>query len=130
MSDVLVDSSVWIDFLRGDAAAVQRVDPLLAERRAAVSGPVYAEVVSGAPNRPAFDQLATLFHSVAWLVPPLAAWEEIAEARFALARHGAQTHLIDLLIAVTALHSRHSLLTRDKDFRQIARIVPVEIEIF
>jgi predicted nucleic acid-binding protein len=130
MSDVLVDSSVWIDFLRGNAAAIKRVDPLLADGRAAIIGPVYAEVVSGAPDRPAFDRLATLFRSLDWLVPPAAVWEQIAEVRFALARQGTQAHLVDLLIAATALHARHSLLTRDGDFSLIARVLPVEVEVF
>jgi predicted nucleic acid-binding protein len=51
MSDVLVDSSVWIDFFRGDAQAVKRLDPLLADGRVAVPGTIYAEVVS-ASHRP------------------------------------------------------------------------------
>jgi predicted nucleic acid-binding protein len=47
-----------------------------------------------------------------------------------LARQGAQLHLVDLLIAVTALHASHTLLTRDRDFSAIARVIPVEVELF
>ena len=130
MSDVLVDSLAWIDFLRGDAAAVKRVDPLLADGRAAITGPVYAELVSGAQTRAVFDRLASMLRSLNLLNPPAHAWEQVAEARFALARQGAQLHLVDLLIAVTALHAGHTLLTRDRDFTVISRVIPVEVEIF
>ena len=56
MSDILIDSSAWIDFFRGDSAAVARVDALLADGRAAICGPIFAEVVSGAQQRQLFDR--------------------------------------------------------------------------
>lgn len=130
MSEVLIDSSAWIDFLRGDAAAVKKVDPLLADGRAAISGPIYAEVVSGAQTRAVFDRLSLLFRSLNSLAPPALAWQQVAEARFALARQGTQVHLVDLLIAVTALHGGHSLLTRDRDFSIISKVIPVEVDVF
>lgn len=130
MGDVLVDSSAWIDFFRGDRVARARLDPLLASRRAAVCGPVYAEVVSGARERGAFDRLARLLRLVDWIEPPESAWQEVAEARFALARQGFQASLLDLLIAVTALRGGHSLLTRDRDFTLIGRALSVEVDVF
>ena len=130
MSDVLVDSSSWIDFFRGEPRAVKKVDPLLADGRAAITGPIYAEVVSGAQSRAVFDRLSLLFRSLTLLPIPALGWEQVAEARFALARQGTQLHLVDLLIAVTALNSGHSLLTRDRDFAIISKVVPVEVDLF
>jgi predicted nucleic acid-binding protein len=130
MSDVLVDSSVWIDYLRDDVRAVQKLEPLMAARRIAISGPIYAEVVSGAKHRSTFDRVAFLLRSLRWIAPPPLAWEQIAEVRFGLARQGTKSNLIDLLIAVTALHAGHSVLTRDRDFSFIARVLPVEIDLF
>jgi predicted nucleic acid-binding protein len=130
MSDVLVDSSVWVDFLRGDLASVKRVDPLLADGRAAITGPIYAEVISGARHRSVFGRLGLLLRSLDSIAPPAAVWEQVADSRFALARQGTQASLVDLLIAVTALHASHTLLTRDRDFSRIAAVLPVEVEIF
>lgn len=130
MNGVLVDTSAWIDFFRGNAAAVRRVDPLLASGDVAVMGAVFAEVVSGAQNRQNFDRLSVLLRSLDWIEPPASAWDRIAETRFTLARQGTQVHLVDLLIAATALHSGHTLLTRDRDFRAIARVLPVDVELF
>jgi predicted nucleic acid-binding protein len=126
----LVDTSAWIDFLRGESAAVKRVDPLLTEGAAALCGPVRAEVLSGARDRALFDRLSRLFDALTYLETDEDAWREVAELRFLLARQGVQAHLIDLLIAVTAVAQGAVLVTRDRDFERIARVLPVELHLF
>ena len=130
MNLAVVDTSAWISFLRGDAAAVRRIDPLLADGTAAVTGPILAEVLSGAATRAEFDHLRDLFEGVERLADPPDLWDRIAETRYALARRGHQASLVDLAIALACLDGGHSLLTRDRDFRAIARVVPVELEVF
>lgn len=130
MSDVLVDTSVWIDFFRGDTQAIARLDPLLRDDRAAVSGPIVAEVTSGARTPGAFQQLRTRLGALTTLEPPPDLWDRVAAARFSLARQGTQAHLVDLLIALTASTAGHTLLTRDRDFTAIAQVVPLEVELF
>ena len=130
MSDTLVDTSAWVAFLRGDRSAVRRIDPLLADGRAAITGPVAAEVLSGARTRADFDLLKRLLHGLSRLPDPEALWDRVAEHRFALARRGYQASLVDLTIALAALDTGHALLTRDLDFRRIQAVVPVELEIF
>jgi predicted nucleic acid-binding protein len=126
----LVDTSAWIDFLRGERAAVKRVDPLLKEGAAALCGPVRAEVLSGARDRALFDRLRLLFEGLSYLETGEDAWRQVAELRFLLARQGIQAHLIDLLIAVTAVDGGAVLLTRDRDFEGIARVLPLELRVF
>jgi predicted nucleic acid-binding protein len=130
VSDVLVDSSVWIDFFRGDPRASARLDVLLQDDRAAVSGPIVAEVISGARTPALFQQLRTRLGALAMLEAPADVWDRVAAARFTLARHGTQAHLVDLLIALTASSTGHALLTRDRDFAAIARVVPLDVELF
>lgn len=130
MSDILVDTSAWVAFFRGDAAAVRRVDPLLVEGRVAITGPVFAEVLSGARRAADFDLLNRLLRGLDRLAEPEALWDRVAEHRFALARRGYQASLVDLTIALAALDSGHALLTRDLDFRRIQAVIPAELEIF
>jgi predicted nucleic acid-binding protein len=129
MSDVLVDSSLWIDFFRGDPRAVRTVDSLLADDRVATTGMIAAEVVSGARTRAVFDHLCDCLSALTLLRPADDLWPRLAETRFALARRGVQAHLVDLAIAIQAADARHRLLTRDRDFRTIAKVVPLELEI-
>lgn len=128
MSAVLVDSSVWIDFFRGERRAVVAVDALLEADQAASCGAVLAEVTSRAPSTTSFRDLRHKLAAIPRLADPPGLWDEVASARFALARQGIQAHLIDLVIALTAAHGDHRLLTRDRDFVAIARVVPVDVE--
>jgi predicted nucleic acid-binding protein len=130
VSDVLVDTSVWIDFFRGDARVLARLDPLLEDDRAAVAGPIVAEVTSGARTSAVFRQLRARLAALTMLEAPADVWDRVAAARFSLARSGTQAHLVDLLIALTASHAGHALLTRDRDFTAIARAVPLDVELF
>jgi predicted nucleic acid-binding protein len=126
----VIDSSAWISFLRGDAAAIRRVDPILAIGTVAVTGPIVAEVLSGAASRDVFDSLKDLFEGLERLADPPDLWDRVAEARYALARKGHQASLVDLAISLTCLGGGHRLVTRDHDFRAIARVLPLEVEIF
>ena len=127
MSDLLVDSSVWVEFFRGNPRVVSRMDAALEADRVAVCGPILAEVLSGARTRDEFERLRAAFEGVDVLPDPADSWSRIAEARFALARRGTQAALVDLLIALTAAETRHTLLTRDADFARIATVLPVDI---
>jgi predicted nucleic acid-binding protein len=130
VSDVLVDTSVWVDFFRGDKQALARLDPLLRDDRAAVAGPIVAEVTSGARTPGVFQQLRARLGALTMLEPPPDLWDRVAAARFSLARQGTQAHLVDLLIALTASAAGHTLLTRDRDLADIARVVPLDVELF
>ena len=127
MSDLLVDSSIWIDFFRGKPDVVRRMDAALDHDRVAVCGPIVAEVLSGTRTRADFARVKDAFEGLTLLPDPIDAWPRVGEARFALARRGTQAALIDVLIAMTAAEAGHALLTRDSDFRRIAAVVPVEL---
>jgi predicted nucleic acid-binding protein len=128
VSDLLVDSSVWIDFFRGAPNVVRRMDAALEQDRIAVCGPIVAEVLSGTRTRADFARVKAAFEGLALQPDPIDAWPRVGEARFALARRGTQAALIDVLIALTAADANHALLTRDSDFRRIAAVIPVELE--
>ena len=130
MNRAVVDTSAWISFFRGERSAVRRIDPLLADGTAAVTGPIVAEVLSGAATRAEFEHLRELFEALDRLADPPDLWDRVAESRFALARKGHQAAVVDLAIAITCYEARDRLVTRDRDFRDIAKAVPVEIEFF
>jgi predicted nucleic acid-binding protein len=130
MSSVLVDTSCWVGFLRGEAASVRYLDRLLADGQVSMAGPIYSEVLSGAKDRVSYERLARLVDALEWVQPPSNGWKRVAEARFTLARQGVQAHLVDLLIAVTASAAGQVLMSRDRNFDQIARVVPLDLELY
>jgi predicted nucleic acid-binding protein len=130
VSQVLVDTSVWVDFFRGEQAAQKKLDPLLKDGRASICGAIRAEVLSGAKDRALYERLASLFEGLSYFETGDAAWSSVADLRFLLARQGTQAHLVDLLIAVTAVEKGRPLLTRDRDFVRIAQVLPLELRVF
>ena len=126
----LVDSSVWIDFYRGDPQAVRRVRPLLDEDRARTCGPVYAEILSGARNKATLEDIKWQFRGIAWVMAHEPVWERTAETRFALARFGRSCAIVDVMIALAAADSGVRLLARDRDFRRIVGVLPLDLEVF
>ena len=130
MIATIVDSSAWVDFLRGEEKAVSRVDRLLAVGVAAVTGPISAEVLSGARSSAQYENLRRLFDGLFWVPDPPSLWSRVAEYRFTLARGGFQPELIDLAVAVSAFAGGHRLLTRDRDFERIRTVIPIELDLF
>src|SRR5262245_27542104 len=54
---VLVDSSVWIDFFRGEPSTVQMLGALMKSRRIVVCGQIKQEVLQGSRDSKAFAKL-------------------------------------------------------------------------
>jgi len=130
LSISVVDTSAWIDFLRGERSAVARVDRLLDDGAVAFVGPIRAEVLSGARTSAEFARLRRLFDGLVGIADPPSMWERVAEYRFALARGGNQVEVIDIAIAVTTFAGGCRLLTRDRDFEAIRTVVPIELDLF
>ena len=130
MDIVLVESSAWISFFRGDAAACRRIDPLLHAKVVRVTGPVFVELVSGAKNKAVQTELKALLLEVPWLTPTEPVWERIAETRSLLARLGQACSVIDIMIAQAACDWGAKLLTRDRDFERMAGVLPLDLEVF
>jgi len=119
-----------VDFLRGESSAVSRVDELLAEGRATLTGPIAAEVLSGVRSSAEYERLKRLFRGLDCAPDPVSLWPRLAEYRFALARGGFRAGIVDLAIAITALDAGRAVLTRDRDFERIRTVIPIELEVF
>ena len=130
MSLSVVDTSVWIDFFRGDSGAVTRVDRLLADGAVAFTGPIRAEVLCVVRSSAQYERLRNLFVGLVAVPDPPGLWERVAEYRFALARGGFQAEIVDLAIAVATLARGFRLLTRDRDFENIRTVVPIELDLY
>ena len=110
---------------------LSRVESVLNEGGAAVTGPIRAEVLSGARTSGQYERLrGAVRRRNRWLADPPVLWERVAEYRFALARGGFQAEIVDLAIAVAALAGGHRLLTRDRGFARIRTVVPIELDLF
>jgi predicted nucleic acid-binding protein len=124
VSGILVDSSIWVKFFRAPhAPEAVHLDGLLQTKVVRTCAPVRVEVLSGTRTPRERMQLHEFFRAIPLLDPPTDFWDQVEDARFALARRGHQTSLVDLMIACTARHHRAALWTLDEDFSPIRETI-------
>lgn len=125
----LVDTSVWIDYIRGrDEAHVHFLRDLLSNPLAVSITPlIYMEILQGARGNTAFERLQNHFNGQRFVDFDQTANSHAAAARIHLdcrLRGVTVRSSIDCLIAQSAIESDLTLLHHDQDFQRIANVVP------
>ena len=116
---VLVDTSVWIDFLDGEPDVVTALNILITSGRVVVCGQIRQEVLQGSRDEKAFAKLET----------QMAVWEsetedpaDFIEAARVFARQrwkGLTIPPTDCLVAAVAIRRKLMLYATDTDFDRI-----------
>lgn len=121
---IVVDSSVWIDFLNGRKAAhVERLQAVLGVDEIIVGDLMLCEVLQGLDNERAARQVESLLRRFE-IVPMAGEAIAVAAARNfrSLRKRGITIRkTIDLLIGTWCIENRRPLLHNDSDFRPMAR---------
>lgn len=126
---VLVDTSVWLDYLRGTrTASVRKLDDLLQRGLPfGITSLIYQEVLQGADSETSYARLQAYFGSQRFFHPihPLTSHAEAARL-YARCRWLGVTlrSTVDCLIAQVAIEHGLELLHSDRDFKHLARVVP------
>jgi len=116
---VLVDASVWTDFLRGDDDTVRALNLLIKSGRVVVCGQVLQEVLQGSRDDKAFARLEGQMRL--WHVEAEEPADFIEAARvFARLRwQGVTIPPTDCLMAAIAVRRKLLLYANDSDFDAI-----------
>lgn len=116
---VIVDTTVWIDYLRGDENLETRwLDKELQRRRLGLTDLILCEILQGIPDRRDFEQardqlLKFQVYSTGGTDLAIVAAENYLQLR----RRGYTVRkTIDCLIASFCLQAGHELLHRDHDY--------------
>jgi len=121
---IVVDSSVWIDFLNGrNAPHVRRLRAFLGTDEIIVGDLMLCEVLQGLDSERAAQEVEALLRRFD-IVPMAGDAIAIAAARNfrSLRRRGITVRkTIDLLIGTWCIENRRPLLHNDGDFRPMAR---------
>ena len=125
----LIDSSVWIEYLRPDGAkrAKERVREVLQKEEAVSCGIVTVEILRGARNEKDFQSLKDSLMSLPQIPLDDTVIERASKWSFMLDRKGKTVSTTDLLIA-SAAYKKARLLHIDSDFEMIASVVGLEEE--
>jgi predicted nucleic acid-binding protein len=123
---IVVDSSVWIDFLNDrDSRQVRRLLALLGSEEIIVGDLMLCEILQGLESEPAASEVETLLRHFD-IMPMAGEAIAIAAARNfrSLRRRGITIRkTIDLLIGTWCIENRTPLLHNDSDFRPMARFL-------
>ena len=130
----LVDTSVWVDYLRGTSTpAVEKFQRILDERQSfGITSLIYQEVLQGTDSDISFARLDAYLGSQRFYHPqdPIATFTEAARIYFRCRRKGITIRsTIDCVVAQIAIENDLLLLHSDRDFDDIASVVP-ELQIF
>ena len=126
---VLVDTSVWVDYLRGEAAPqVGALRELLARDEAVGTAPIILqEVLQGADSEERFEKWRRYFAELWCCIPADPVQTYVAAARLyqSCRRSGkAPRSGNDWLVALIAIENGLALLHSDRDFDAIASAIP------
>lgn len=119
---IVVDTSVWIEFLRGrDRTIVEELGALLDEEEIGLPTLVRLELLSGA-KRSDLPKLRRVFSALRELRPGAETWE-LTDAWVERAVHGGQRFgIVDLMIGALAAEHDAPLWSLDSDFAKMERM--------
>ncbi len=118
MTNILIDSSAWIDYFRfRDSNAGKLVADLLTEDRAVMTGPVMTELLRGLKTEKEERLLTQLLTILPYEEVGREDWEEAGGVLRRLRSKGITVPLTDALIATVAQRRGLQVLTLDQHFQ-------------
>ena len=125
----LVDTSVWIDFLRGkENSRVQLLAELLELGEAALCEVVLAEICWGAENKKQYDKYLRYFSVLPFVRLPDNWPVKIAQMGYQLRHAGFRPFIADLTITLCAMENNLILLSSDTDFEPHRRLFGLRLK--
>jgi predicted nucleic acid-binding protein len=129
---VLVDTSAWVEYLRGTGSPhnVYLREAIRSDTPLAWTEPVLYELTAGDGSAQRVEELrALLLRGPMLAIAGLHDWEDAAQLyRTARSRGSTVRSSIDCLIAAVAIRTEHPLLTVDRDFDALAEVSELVIE--
>lgn len=117
---VVVDTAVWIDYLRNKRSSQgDKVAELIHDGRAALVGVVLAELLRGLRSQGERDRLERELTGATFLEMTKAAWRRAGVVGSLLESAGQAIPMTDVFIAALAVEGDHEVFTFDKHFERI-----------
>ena len=129
----LVDTSVWSEAfrrnhpLRGNHA--HELSRLIEEGEAVLIGPIRQELLSGISDMEKFLRLKDTLASISDEALDSVDFENGAKCFNACRKHGIQGEHTDFLICAVAMRRGMPIFTVDKDFKNYAKVLPINLHV-
>ncbi|MBI3466500.1 MAG: PIN domain-containing protein [Planctomycetes bacterium] len=118
----LVDTSVWVEFLRksGTPEIQERLRPIIREDQAALTDWIILELMTGLRSAEKPSSLLKRLEPVSRLPFPDGGWKSAWDLAASLRKRGVTPSAADCFLATIAIHHSVELLHCDVDFEHIA----------
>jgi len=116
---VIVDTSVFICFLKGSDRIAEEVTSLIESKRIVSTGIIIAELMQGIKKPNEEERIADLLTGVSILEISTSLWIKTGRLSSSLRRKGINLPLTDIAIAILALEYDLTLFTIDNHFEKI-----------
>ena len=125
---LLVDTTVWVKFLRGlDASLKEQLGFLVLENRVFTSEIIIMEILRGAKSDKEYSMLYQDFLALPQLVIDHNVWETAWKAAYKLRRNGIYIPMADIIISASAIYHKCTLMHSDKHFNLLAKHTELKI---
>jgi predicted nucleic acid-binding protein len=117
---VVIDTSVWVDFLRGGRSReATAVEELVRSARAVTCGIVLAELLAGVKNAEQRERLSEALAGLDYVEMREQTWKRAGDLAAGLRSKGRTLPMSDLIVAAVALEHDLSVFTGDNHFHHI-----------
>ena len=130
---VIVDTSVWIDFLKGrDTPGSIRLEQLLEDEvDLFTTGIIVQEILTGIKEKRTRNSVKKDLEGFITVMPSLGTHVQAAEIFDGCRKKGKTIRsIVDCLVAALAIEYDLTVLQRDRDYENIAKVVPLKLEAF
>jgi tRNA(fMet)-specific endonuclease VapC len=126
---IIVDTSVWIEYLKNRPPIAENLDQLLLAGNIYTVGPVVAELLQGARTEKDYQLLKNSIDGLSYVETGIEDWIKAGNISFKLRRNGATIPLTDCLIAAVAIRQNASVMTYDRHFDNIPNLKIAKIPV-
>ncbi|MFP4016038.1 MAG: PIN domain-containing protein [Halanaerobiales bacterium] len=128
MNNILIDTSMWIEYFKGNKAAHDIIHNNN-DYEVFITGPILTELIQGIKTKKEKDRFTMCINGLAKLRITDEDWLDAGNLGNILRRKGITVPLPDLIIFTVAVNNNCSLFTLDKHFSIIKEAIESDIKI-
>ena len=125
MSALIVDTSVWVAFFRGESLI--ELESALQDGRVILAPIVAAELLSAPLSKAERRSLSALLEDLPLHPAPLQHWQSVGALRADLAKKGLSVSTPDAHIAACAIEAKAELWSTDTIFRKMTKVSALKL---
>ncbi len=119
---IIVDTSVWIEYLKNKPTLAEKLDRQLLAGDIFTVGPVVAELLQSAKTEKDYRMVKSSIDGLPFIETNFENWVLAGGISYKLRRKGITIPITDCVIAALAIHNNASVMTYDRHFANIPNL--------